>query len=76
MVFEKFERIEEGINRLLEGYEELKAENIELKDSIGAKDSEIEELRERLKRLDKEKALVKEKVETLLQKLDSLIQGA
>jgi len=76
MVFEKFERIEEGINRLLEGYEGLKAENIELKDSIGAKDSEIEELREKLKRLDKEKALVKEKVETLLQKLDSLIQGA
>lgn len=76
MVFEKFERIEEGINRLLEGYEELKATNIELKDSIGAKDSEIEELREKLKRLDKEKALVKEKVETLLQKLDSLIQGA
>ena len=76
MVFEKLERIEEGINRLLEGYEGLKAENIELKDSIGAKDSEIEELREKLKRLDKEKALVKEKVETLLQKLDSLIQGA
>ena len=56
--------------------EELKDENRALKEAVVEKQAEIRELSSRLKRLDKEKTTVREKVDTLLDRLDALIQGA
>ncbi|MBI5561740.1 MAG: cell division protein ZapB [Deltaproteobacteria bacterium] len=69
----KFARLEERIAKLLEVYEAVLAENAALKDAIAAKNSEMEELRERAARLDREKGAVKEKVELLLTRLDGMV---
>lgn len=76
MSLEGFDKLEEGLGRLLKIQEGLAAENQELKDSVGLKDLEIEELREKLNALEEEKKLVKEKVDVLLGRLEGLIQGA
>ena len=76
MALEQFEKLEIGVERLLKRCEELMAENAGLKDAIEAKGVEVEGLKEKLKRLDKEKVEVKERVETLLSRLDGLIQSA
>ncbi len=76
MPFDKFEKLEEGIGRVLKSYETLKAENSGLKEALEARDKELEELRERVKKLDREKAQVREKVDTLLEKLHGLTQSA
>lgn len=76
MALEQFERLETGVEQLLKHCEELRVENARLKGAIEAKGAEAEDLREKLKRLDREKAEVKGKVETLLSKLDGLIQRA
>lgn len=76
MALEKFVRLEEGLDRLLGGFEALKRENEELKDALGSKDRELLELKEKITKLDKEKGLVKEKVDGLLERLEGLIQNA
>ncbi len=76
MALEHFERLETGVEQLLKHCEELRTENARLKGAIEAKGAEVEDLREKLKRLDREKVQVKEKVETLLTRLDGLIQSA
>lgn len=76
MALERFDRLEEGISRLLGMCEELKDENRALKEAVVEKQAEIRELTSKLKRLDKEKTTVREKVDTLLDRLEALIQGA
>ncbi|MBI5237586.1 MAG: cell division protein ZapB [Deltaproteobacteria bacterium] len=76
MALERFDRLEEGISKLLGMCEGLKHENGALKEAVVEKEAEIRELSIRLKRLDKEKTTVLEKVDTLLGRLDALIQGA
>lgn len=76
MAIEQFERLETGISVLLTQFEDLKSENIQLRETAGAKDAEIDSLKDKLARLEKEKNQVKEKVDVLLVKLDSLIQSA
>ncbi len=76
MPLEKFEKLEDGISRVLEGYETLKAENSDLKEALEASGRELEELRGRVKKFDREKAQVREKVDTLLEKLHGLTQSA
>ncbi|MDO8427106.1 MAG: hypothetical protein Q7T24_06300 [Deltaproteobacteria bacterium] len=75
MALDKFDKLEEGLGRLLKNYEVIKAENLNLANAIRAKNQEIEELKEKVKRIDRERLLVKEKVDTLLAKLDSLMQN-
>lgn len=76
MALEHFERLETGVEQLLRHCEELRTENARLKGAIEAKGAEVEDLREKLKRLDREKVQVKEKVDSLLIRLDGLIQSA
>ena len=68
--------LEESLKRLLASVESLKAENSEIKDALGLKDLEIKGLKDRLRKLDREKGVVKERVDQLLKKLDVLVQGA
>lgn len=75
MALDKFDKLEEGLGRLLKNYEVIKAENLNLANAIRARNQEIEELKEKVKRIDRERLLVKEKVDTLLAKLDSLMQN-
>lgn len=70
---DKFTKLEERLGRLLSGFESLKAENKELREAVGAGEREIEELKERLKKLDTEKAAVKNRVDVLLEKIDGLV---
>lgn len=76
MALEKFERLEEGLGRLLAAYEALSAENREILASQGAKDNEVAALREKVARLEKERDQVRERVDGLLAKLETLMQGA
>lgn len=76
MTLERFEMLEEGLTKLLDGYEQLKTENQDLKTVIGAKELEIRELQGKMKELDKERNMVREKVDKLLGRLDSIVQGA
>lgn len=76
MALEQFERLETGVEQLLKRCEGLVAENAGMKAAIEAKGAEVEDLKEKLKRLEREKVEVKEKVESLLSRLDGLIQRA
>lgn len=76
MPLEKFEKLEDGIVRILKSYEALKAENSGLREALDIKGRELDELRERVKKLDREKVQVRERVDTLLEKLNALTQGA
>jgi len=76
MDMERFDRLEEGLGRLLMTFESLRTENLELKDSLEAKELETLVLKENIARLEDEKLRVKKKVDTLLAKLDGLIQSA
>ncbi|MBI5343893.1 MAG: cell division protein ZapB [Deltaproteobacteria bacterium] len=75
MALDSFERLEEKITGLLDGCDGLKAENSDLKESLKARTLEVDELKGRLKRLNREKTTVREKVEALLSRIDGLIEG-
>ena len=74
MALDKFDKLEEGLGRLLQSYEAIKVENNGLLKTVRAKNQEIEELKEKVKKVDQERHQVKEKVDTLLARLDSLMQ--
>ena len=76
MPLDKFEKLEEGLGRLLSGYEVLRDENNGLKEALEARERELGELRERLRKMDREKALVKDKVDALLGKIEGMTQSA
>lgn len=76
MTLDKFERLEEGLTRLLAAYETLSSEKEGFKEVLASKDLEIDELKTKLKKLEAERDEVRDKVDGLLEKLETLIQGA
>ena len=76
MALENFERLEAGLGRLLTAYEELSAQNRESLASREAKDLELAALRDKVVKLEKERDQVRERVDALLAKLETLMQGA
>jgi chromosome segregation ATPase len=76
MELSKFEELEEKLNQLLKGCESLEGENRKLRDLLGGKGEEIKGLKKRIERLNREKGQVREKVESLLSRLNSMIQKA
>lgn len=76
MALDKFERLEEGLGRLLTAYEALSAEKREAVAAHGSKDEEIAALKERIAGLEKERDQVRERVDALLARLETLMQGA
>lgn len=76
MALDKFERLEDGLGRLLETFEALSAENRELLASQGQREQELAALREKVARLEKERDQVRERVDGLLARLEALMQGA
>ena len=71
-----FEQLEKKTLKLIGQYEELREENKRLTESLGSKDREIEGLRLKLEKFGKEKGLIREKVETILERVEGLIQTA
>jgi len=69
-------RLEDGINRMIDRIDLLEAENKGLRDAVGVKELEIRELKKKLQRLDGEKVMARDKVETLLRRLNGLLTGA
>lgn len=76
MAIEKFARLEEGIDRLLSGYEALRGVNAGLEEELLAKTREVDALKEKLASLEAEKGAVRQRVDGLLERLDGLIQNA
>lgn len=71
-----FEQLEKKVEKLIVQHTELKEENKKLAEALSLKDSEVEGLNSKLEKLSKEKGLVKGKVETLLERVEGLIQTA
>ena len=71
-----FEQLEKKVEKLIAQHAELKEENKKLAEILSLKDGEIEGLNSKLEKLSKEKGLVKGKVETLLERVEGLIQTA
>ena len=71
-----FEQLEKKVEKLIAQHAELKEENKKLAETLSLKDREIEGLNSKLEKLSKEKGLVKGKVETLLERVEGLIQTA
>ncbi|MFZ3073312.1 MAG: cell division protein ZapB [Thermodesulfobacteriota bacterium] len=72
-----FIELEERISRLLSSYGALQDEKKRLEEELRQRNAEAKELvdlREKVKRLEKEKGVVKEKVDGLIRRLDGLIQ--
>lgn len=76
MGMDKFDRLEEGLGRLLYSFETLRSETLELRDALEAKDLEIASLKENASRLEDERIQVRKKVDSLLAKLDGLMENA
>ena len=70
----KFEELEEKVNQLLKGFEELEMENGRLRASLEEKDRSVRELAEKVERSHEEKVQVRDRVDILLTRLDTLIQ--
>ncbi len=76
MPFESMDRLEAGITRLLDEHAGLTAENSDLKEALEARDRRIEELNARLDSVQMERSQVRERVETLMGRLDGLMHNA
>jgi len=74
MEFGMFEQLEQKVEKIIERCGELTKENEKLTEMLRSKEEETESLTRKLEKLGKEKGLVREKVETLLERLEGLIQ--
>jgi len=72
----KFDRLEEKVNNLLKAFESLEAETLTIREQLKTHELKVKELKESIARFEKEKGLVKEKVEGIITRLDGLLQGA
>ena len=72
MDLSSFARLEKKIEELLERLKELGSENAELRGRLEEKEIEVNELNELLSAQDAERDQVKDRVEQLLAKLDTL----
>ena len=72
----RFEELEKKVNNLLTDCETLTCDNNKLRDHVEGKDSEIRGLKKKLARLNTEKGEVSERVESLITRLNGLIQKA
>ncbi|MBI5682057.1 MAG: cell division protein ZapB [Deltaproteobacteria bacterium] len=76
MELDKFDILEQRVGRLIESYMLLKQENRKLFKELEEKDKELSKLMEDCGRMDKEKGLIKGKVDSILEKIEGLLQGA
>jgi FtsZ-binding cell division protein ZapB len=69
---ECFKRLEERVREMVQGYNRLKYEKEELADTLRLKDESIDELKEKLQTLDDRRNSVKAKIEQLIRRIEGL----
>ncbi len=70
---ESYNLLEEKVKWLLDDHSSLDSENRKLVSLLKVKNSEVEWLKERLRTLDKEKGVIKAKVDGLLDSLEGIV---
>lgn len=70
-----FEQLEKRVEKVIEQCIELREENKKLTEETVLKNDEVKKLSCNIEKLDEERRLAKEKVETLIKKLEGLIQN-
>ncbi len=70
---ESYNLLEEKVKWLLEDHTSLESENRKLVSLLKVKSSEVDWLKERLRTLDKEKGVIKAKVDGLLDSLEGIV---
>lgn len=71
---EKFEKLEKGVNELVERHSLLKNEKDSLARSLRKESSENQMAQERLERLYRERYKIRSKIDSLIEKLDGIIK--
>lgn len=71
---EKFEKLEKGVNELVERHSLLKNEKDSLARSLRKESSENQMAQERLERLYRERYKIRSKIDSLIAKLDGIIK--
>ena len=71
---EKFEKLEKGVNELVERYSLLKHEKDSLASSLRKESSENQMAQERLERLYRERYKIRSKIDSLIAKIDGIIK--
>lgn len=70
---DSFGILEEKLTKLLDAYTILKKERITLDEELKQKESELNNLKEKMAVLTKERELAKQKIENLLKRLDHIL---
>lgn len=70
---DSFGILEEKLTKLLDVYSLLKKERITLDEKLKQKDAELNSLKEKVAVLTKERELAKQKIESLLKRLDHIL---
>ena len=71
---DKFEKLEKGVNELVERFSLLKHEKDSLARSLKKESSENQMAQERLERLYRERYQIRSKLDSLIEKLDGIIK--
>ena len=71
---EQFEKLEKGVNELVERFSLLKREKDSLSRSLKKESSENQMAQERLERLYRERYKIRSKIDSLIAKLDGMIK--
>lgn len=71
---DKFEKLERGVNELVERFSLLKHEKDSLARSLKKESSENQMAQERLERLYRERYQIRSKLDSLIEKLDGIIK--
>jgi chromosome segregation ATPase len=70
---DKFDVLEDRINQLVDVYSALREEREALENRLAERESEIQQLKEKISHFSRERELAREKVEGLLTRVDRLI---
>ena len=73
MEMDKFDILEEKINRLVQAYSTLREEKNSMGERLAEKELEIQKLKEKLSNFSREREAARAKVESLLNRVDRLI---
>ena len=72
---DKFDALEERINRLVDAYSALREEKEALGARLAEREMEIQKLKDKISHFSRERELAREKVEGLLTRVDRLISS-
>jgi regulator of replication initiation timing len=75
LIIQQFEQIEQRVESLIETCRKIEAENNELKNRVLTLEEELKAKLEMESRYQEEKSLVRNKIDGLLAKLDTIAEG-